>query len=173
MKIRIATITLLAVLSAAIMAPSAGASSATSAAARLTQNIPVTGVVEGGGTFTGTLDLLNVDVQHHQLVAQGLLSGTLTDAAGDLIGTVTDQFVTIPLLIRRATCQILRLVIGPLDLNLLGLMVHLNRVVLTITAESGPGNLLGNLLCAIAHLLDSGGGLNQIAKILNVIIDLV
>jgi hypothetical protein len=51
-------------------------------------------------------------------------------------------------------CPILHLELGPLDLNLLGLRVQLNRVVLDITAIPGPGNLLGNLLCAIAGLLD-------------------
>ncbi|MEU4393228.1 hypothetical protein [Kribbella sp. NPDC023855] len=51
-------------------------------------------------------------------------------------------------------CPILHLELGPLDLNLLGLHVHLNEVVLDITAIPGPGNLLGNLLCAIAGLLD-------------------
>ncbi len=34
-------------------------------------------------------------------------------------------------------------------------MVDLNQVHLTITAQSGPGNLLGNLLCGVAHLLDA------------------
>jgi hypothetical protein len=34
----------------------------------------------------------------------------------------------------------------PLDLNLLGLAIHLDRILLDITAQSGPGNLLGNLL---------------------------
>jgi hypothetical protein len=57
-----------------------------------------------------------------------------------------------------ASCQILHLDLGPLDLTLLGLHVHLNEVVLDITAQSGPGNLLGNLLCAVAHLLDGTGG---------------
>ena len=51
-------------------------------------------------------------------------------------------------------CPILHLELGPLDLNLLGLRVQLNQVVLDITALPGPGNLLGNLLCAIAGLLD-------------------
>jgi hypothetical protein len=51
-------------------------------------------------------------------------------------------------------CPILHLELGPLDLNLLGLRVQLNQVVLDITAIPGPGNLLGNLLCAIAGLLD-------------------
>ena len=52
------------------------------------------------------------------------------------------------------TCPILHLELGPLDLNLLGLRVQLNQVVLDVTALRGPGNLLGNLLCAVAALLD-------------------
>ena len=51
-------------------------------------------------------------------------------------------------------CPILHLELGPLDLNVLGLRVQLNQVVLDITAIPGPGNLLGNVLCAVAGLLD-------------------
>jgi hypothetical protein len=69
-----------------------------------------------------------------------------------------------------ATCRILDLVLGPLDLDLLGLQVHLNRVVLNIVAESGPGNLLGNLLCAIAGLLDGSPALQDV---LDAIVDLL
>jgi hypothetical protein len=43
-------------------------------------------------------------------------------------------------------CSILDLTLGPLDLNLLGLLVHLDQVHLTITADS-TGGLLGQLLC--------------------------
>ena len=64
------------------------------------------------------------------------------------------------------TCDILHLVLGPLDLNLLGLMVHLNQVVLDITAQAAPGNLL----CAVTHLLDQGGPLPGIANLLNQIL---
>lgn len=46
-------------------------------------------------------------------------------------------------------CPILNLTLGPLDLNLLGLMVHLDRVHLTITADSN-GGLLGSLLCGLS-----------------------
>ena len=59
-------------------------------------------------------------------------------------------------------CQILNLVLGPLDLNLLGLTIHLNQVVLNITAVPGAGNLLGNLLCDVANLLNTGGGLSTL-----------
>jgi hypothetical protein len=51
-----------------------------------------------------------------------------------------------------AICQVLDLTLGPLDLNLLGLMVHLDQVHLTITADS-EGGILGSLLCSLA-----GGG---------------
>jgi hypothetical protein len=72
------------------------------------------------------------------------------------------------------TCQILNLDIGPIHLDLLGLVVDLAPVQLDITAQTGPGNLLGNLLCALAGLLDPGPGplagiiqlLNQINAIL-------
>ena len=51
----------------------------------------------------------------------------------------------------------LHLVLGPLDLDLLGLVVHLDKVVLDITAVPGAGALLGNLLCAVVGLLDGTG----------------
>jgi hypothetical protein len=66
-----------------------------------------------------------------------------------------------------ATCEIQNLVLGPLDLNLLGLVVHLDQVVLLITAESARGALLGNLLCAIVGLLDGGGAVEQVITLLN------
>jgi hypothetical protein len=46
-------------------------------------------------------------------------------------------------------CPILDLTLGPVDLNLLGLIVHLNTVHLTITADS-EGGVLGSLLCSLA-----------------------
>ena len=70
------------------------------------------------------------------------------------------------------TCGVLNLVLGPLDLDLLGLQVHLNRVVLNIVAVTGAGNLLGNLLCAVTGLLDGGlsGLLGQVRSLLNQIL---
>jgi|tagenome__1003787_1003787.scaffolds.fasta_scaffold20428309_1 hypothetical protein len=67
-------------------------------------------------------------------------------------------------------CNILNLVLGPLHLNLLGLVIDLNRVVLNIIGQTGAGNLLGNLLCAVAGLLDGnplGQQLGQVAALLN------
>jgi hypothetical protein len=46
-------------------------------------------------------------------------------------------------------CTVLDLPLGPIDLNLLGLMVHLDATQLRITADP-TGGLLGSLLCSLA-----------------------
>jgi hypothetical protein len=102
-------------------------------------------------------------------------TGTLTSAAGETLGTVTQEVTTSVvraqgarhLAAPAATCPILNLTLGPLDLNLLGLVVHLDTVHLVINAESGLGNLLGNLLCALTNLLDGPAALNAIVNLLN------
>ena len=122
------------------------------------------------GSFAGVFDITRFAVQNGQLNAIGTLTGTVTDAAGTVLGTV-NQGLTLPVILgpggSTGSCEILDLVLGPLDLNLLGLVVHLDTVHLNITAQSGPGNLLGNLLCAIAGLLDGGGPLQGLAALLN------
>lgn len=134
---------------------------------------PITGTVSNGTTFTGQLAINAVKVVNGQLVAVGTLTGQLLDQAGNLISNVAAA-VTIPLIGGGgATCDILHLTLGPLDLTLLGLNVHLNQVVLDITATPGAGNLLGNLLCSVANLLNTGGPLAQIASLLNQILGLL
>lgn len=128
-------------------------------------NIPVRGTTATGGTFRGLLDIVSFRVINGQLVAVGDLTGTIKNATGDIIGNVVDERIRLPLNIGAITsCDILRLKLGPLDLDLLGLQVHLDRIVLDITAQAGPGNLLGNLLCAIAGLLDSGLNLDAVLR---------
>jgi hypothetical protein len=68
-----------------------------------------------------------------------------------------------------ATCQVLKLVLGPLHLNLLGLVVDLygqnksSPVIVTINAVPSQG-LLGQLLCGLAGGtgIDSLGGLQSL-----------
>ncbi len=40
---------------------------------------------------------------------------------------------------------------------------------LLVNAVSGPGALLGNLLCAVTHLLDIGGPLSAINNLLTTV----
>jgi hypothetical protein len=137
---------------------------------------PVTGTftdaLNGTGHFAGTFSPTSAKVINGRTNIVGNLTGTLTDSAG---GTrAVNQTVALPVNDPPSSCQILNLTLGPLDLNLLGLVVHLDTVHLTITAVPGPGNLLGNLLCAVAGLLDNNNLgaalanlLNQILAILN------
>jgi hypothetical protein len=129
--------------------------------------VPVTGA-GGGAVFTGTFQLQKFATDQGQLVATGILSGVLTTAAGETTSVM--RTVTLPAAVTEATCQILHLDLGPLTLNILGLQIDLSRIVLDITAQAGAGNLLGNLLCAVANLLNDPSGL---ARILNSILDLL
>jgi len=171
--------------SAAAAAPAAPAA----AAGKLTSTVTGTFTnADGQGTFTGTFTPQKFSVANGVLEATGLLKGTMTDANGTKLGTVS-QTVTMPVNTGATTggakanatnqvlaCQVLDLVLGPLNLNLLGLVVTLNQVHLNITAVPGAGNLLGNLLCAVAGLLNGGGlsgVLGQIASLLNQILALL
>ena len=133
-------------------------------------SIPVVGSVVGG-TIDAVFNLSRFAVQNGQLVAIGTLVGTITNTATGVVRTFARN-IALPVT-ATATCDILHLELGPLDLNLLGLMVHLDKIVLDIDAQSGPGNLLGNLLCAVANLLNTGGPLDSIARLLNQILALL
>jgi hypothetical protein len=156
----------------------ASRSVASASAASSSPASPVTGTfknADGTGTFAGTFTPQKFSVVNGVLEATGLLNGTLTNANGTKAGTVS-QTATLPVNTKAtaaadpAACQVLNLVLGPLNLNLLGLVVTLNQVHLNITAVPGAGNLVGNLLCAVANLLNSGGALSQIASLLNQIL---
>ena len=122
--------------------------------------LPLVGNVAGGGTFAGTFNLTRFANVNGTVNAIGTVTGVLANAAGQTTSIL--QTVSLPLAAVTGTCDILHLDLGPLSLNLLGLQVDLSRVVLDITAQSGAGNLLGNLLCAVANLLNNPGGLAQL-----------
>jgi hypothetical protein len=146
-------------------------------------SFPLAAVSDTQGTFNGTLRIFRFGVQDGALVASGLVTGTLVDENG--VVTAVVRTVTVPMIATTASaargdaaaaviaCDVLHLELGPLDLDLLGLVVHLDKVVLDITAVPGAGNLLGNLLCAITNLLNGGGPLTAIANLLNQLLDIL
>src|SRR5690606_38861276 len=87
-------------------------------------------------------------------------NGTATDAGG-VVTPIVDEVVqgSASLTGDGPRCDVLFLDLAPLHLDLLGLTVDLSQVVLDVHAVPGSGNLLGNLLCAVAGLLDPGSGL--------------
>jgi hypothetical protein len=143
------------------------------------KTVQVRGTAADGSKFNGQFTVTNF----RQATAPNAPSPV--EAVGDLTGKlihpgqgvgaqdVSQSGVAMPAAVAQASCEILDLVLGPLDLNLLGLQVHLDTVHLNITAVPGAGNLLGNLLCAVAGLLDGGGPLSAITALLNQILSIL
>ena len=166
MSIRKLGMLLAAVCAVALVAPvAAGAQTPTPTGVPTTSlaDIPVSGTAHPNGkTFTGQFNVTQFVTRGGKSYAVGTLTGKIGNRS------VRKSNVAIPVSVdpmpgaRDAQvsnmCAILHLDLGPLNLNLLGLTVHLNEVILDITAVSGPGNLLGNLLCNVANLLNGTGG---------------
>jgi hypothetical protein len=137
------------------------------------KSIPMTGKANNGKSFTGHFNVSQFVARNGKAYALGTLTGKIGNR------TVKQTNVAIPVSMgtasgpltahAAATCQILNLVLGPLHLNLLGLHVDLNTVVLNITGQTGAGQLLGNLLCGIANLLNPGLPAGQLAGLLNIV----
>lgn len=164
MQMRLSSSLVLFALATAVAVPAA-------AQTNPARNIPVSGSVPStGGTFSGLFTIQGFQYQSGVVSAVGTLAGTIRNAAGTAVATVSNTTVTMPMTQASGSCPVLHLDLGPLNLDLLGLQISLNQVVLDITAQSGPGNLLANLLCAVAHLLDSNASGAAIAQKLNQIL---
>ena len=162
MSVRKCALILAITCASALVVPVAASAAKTSQAhVKSFNRVPIAGQAANGKTFKGHFAIQRFVTSRHKTYAIGTLTGHLGRRF------VRRSNVAIPIVVNRpmassaATCPILHLTLGPLNLNLLGLHVHLNRVVLDITAVSGPGNLLGNLLCDVANLLNSQSLLQQ------------
>jgi hypothetical protein len=167
MKKRLISIALLvAVLTAFAAAP---VTSVQAAPKTPSLSVPITGTFTNAageaGTFVGSFGIQRFTVVNNALTAVGTLTGTFTNTVTGATQTIT-QSLALPVTNITATCDILHLELGPLDLTLLGLNVHLDKVVLDITATQG-GGLLGDLLCSLADLLNGNAALTAIASLLN------
>jgi hypothetical protein len=137
-------------------------------------------VSNADGSFTGTIDIIGfvqsaVDTVN-PIHAIGVVNGTLRQ--GGSVQQIANAVVETPLTNfspaslsgfggndlmssaaspaqAAAACQVLHLDLGPIHLDLLGLVVDLNAIHLNIEAQPGAGNLLGNLLCAVTNLLNN------------------
>jgi hypothetical protein len=147
--------------------------------AGMTKVVKVAGKSKSGKQFRGRYTIERFRSSHGDLFAVGTLRGRLGQrrvAAGSVrmpavltAPASSSQVPPIP-----GACQILNLRLGPINLNLLGLVVRTNRINLRIDAVPGAGNLLGNLLCAITGLLDpQATAARQLAPALNAILALV
>lgn len=124
-------------------------------------------LIAGAGTFTGTLTT-NGFALNGVISVVGTISGKLTDTAGNVIGTINAQPVTILLASFTGTCTTLTLHTGPITLSVAsGSAVSLNPIDVVIAAVSVPDNQLGALLCSLVNLLSSNPPLADVVTRLN------
>ena len=166
----------------------------------LTQVVPISGKsTKGNKQFSGTYTIERFIAKGGKLYSVGTVEGQARQqeghqeerpAAGDRRqrqrarpgrrpGPAGPPVPPLPLppLPAGNACSILALDLGPINLNVLGLVVRTNQIQLRIDAVQGPGNLLGNLLCGITGILNPGGALantplGQLAQILNALLAL-
>jgi len=141
-------------------------------------NLPVRGKGKQG-TFNGSVDIVRFEERATGIVAIGELTGKVTGKDVKNDKKVSNKSVEFPVLVTGETadvqsqvvCEILNLVLGPIDLNLLGLRLQTNTIRIRLTADS-QGGLLGSLLCGLAGPI-AGGPLGQLVTILNQILALL
>jgi len=166
-----------------------GIATAQTGPARLTQVVPLTGTAKGGQKFTGTYAIERFVARGGKVFSVGTVVGKVGNKPvrkdnvrmpAKLTGASTKgraAQLPLPPLPPGNVCPILALDLGPINLNLLGLVVRTNQIQVRIDAVQAPGNLLGNLLCAITGLLNpttvAGTPAAQLAQILNALVALV
>lgn len=121
-----------------------------------------------GATFKGKFTITKeFKLVADKLFAVGVIEGTLKQGVNitkivreveyPISNIETPNVTSGKRTLLQLSCPVLNLDLGPLSLDLLGLVVNLNQVVLDIVAQSGAGKLVGNLVCAVANLLNGGG----------------
>jgi hypothetical protein len=70
-------------------------------------------------------------------------------------------------------CETLSLQLGPLDVTLLGLAVHLDPVNLDVTVVQGAGQRLSSLLCDVSSQLDASTPRADLVRTLNIVLDTI
>jgi hypothetical protein len=135
--------------------------------------VPVEGKAQGAGQVTGTFTIQRFVDNGGQLGAFGTLvlntkNGTaVTQVVMPVAASHRPAAATAASAAAiQQVCEIIDLTLGPLDLNLLGLLIHLDTVHLDVDADPTLGllgQLLGGLLC--------GSDLNGIFSSLSTLVD--
>ena len=186
MRLRIALAGALATLALGTIAVPAASAASSGNGSQNVVNIPalktvkVHGAAKNGKTFTGTYGIQRFVVAtvrgHKGVYSIGTLRGTLIHRHITRYGVMMPAKLVSPssssgaARAAQGTCTILHLVLGPVNLSLLGLNVNLgggditpgqpaqSPITLNLTATQG-GGLLGDLLCGLDNALGGSGGL--------------
>jgi hypothetical protein len=148
--------------------------------------LPIAGTAIGHGkdTFTGTLSIERFAVRGDKIVAVGMVTGRVLDKSGNARGTAVVGQVEVPvqvgsapsaaassrMALAAASCDVLHLDLGAINLNLLGVQFVTTPITLDLTATSDAGGVLGQLICTaletVGNVVDLVGVLNSILSLL-------
>jgi hypothetical protein len=185
-KLRLAA-TAVVLVSSLMLVETTGVASAQSSPPRLTQIVPLTGTAKNGKKLQARYTIERFIAKGGKLYSVGSVVGRLggrrvskdnvrLPASVAYASGARASQLPLPPLPPGNSCSILALNLGPINLNLLGLVVRTNEIQLRIDAVQGPGNLLGNLLCGITGILNpptlASTPLGQLAQILNALLAL-
>ena len=178
-RIRTAALAVLMVSAVSLGAASTASAQGEPFATPLTKTVKLTGTKGFKGTYT----IDRFTTRNGKMVAVGKVRGTMRKggktrrvskngvimpASGAGAGpAVAAKAAQQPLPDIPTACEVLNLTLGPINLDLLGLVVRTNQIQVRIDAVPGAGNLLGNLLCAVTNLLNPTGALGQLTGAIN------
>jgi hypothetical protein len=135
---------------------------------------PRTGQPVDGTIGNGWLTVTGFGVSRGALQAAGTLAGRC--AADEVTGPTFTLEITVPadigVLEAHAECRTLRIRIEPVDVDGPRFALHTVEFVVVLTAPTGPGNLVGNLLVTIGNALRSGAPATHVADLLNHVVAL-
>jgi hypothetical protein len=140
--------------------------------------LPVTST---DGTFAGTLSIQRFEVRDKAVVAIGIMKGSIA-GTGSALGEVVAPVTVRPATARasasaapaapQATCQVLHLDIGAVNLNVQGVTVATQPINIDLSGDSSAA--LGNLVCtALATLNNVAGLVGLLNQILGLVTGLV
>jgi len=131
--------------------------------------LPIVGIIPGGATFAGTLDLQKFVVSNGAVMAVGIVRGTISSAGAPVASVLTGP-IMLPVAVQpgspitgaaapaQATnCSVLHLDFGQVNLNVLGLAVTTQPISIDLSGQTSAG--LGQLLCSILETVGNVAGL--------------
>jgi len=138
-------------------------------------------VTSADGKFAGTLSIQRFEVRDNGVVAIGMMRGSIAgkgSALGEVAAPVTVRpasagaSATAAPVAPQATCQVLHLDIGAVNLNVQGVMVATQPISIDLSGDSSAP--LGNLVCtALATLNNVAGLVGLLNQILGLVTGLV
>jgi len=122
-------------------------------------NIDVEATCASSNQVIAVLCIHRIYIKNDRVFVSGKIQGTIGRTKFD--DDFTDIVIDIGLSAKKRgvsqiSCGIIYLNLGPITLDVLGIVMQTSEIVLDLTGLTCANNLVGNLMCVLANLLDGG-----------------